>query len=154
MNRMIGMVVVTLVVAALAAAAGFFYGTRVGEARANATREAFFQERFGGQFGQGAGFPVPGGGQFPQGGQGQGGFARGGVAGEVTGVEGNTITLTTADGAVTVLVNEQTVLRKLTTLTLNELQAGEQVVVVGDRDPQGNLVARSVQVGVAFRQGQ
>jgi len=154
MNRTIGVVVGALILAVVAAAGGYFYGTGVGEARANAARQAFFQERSGGQFGQGAGFPVPGGGQFPQGGQGRGGFARGGVAGEVAGVEGNTITLTTADGPVTVLVNDQTILRKVTTLSLEELPAGEQVVVIGDRDGQGNLVARSVQAGVAFRSGQ
>lgn len=143
-----------MILAALAASGGFLYGTSVGEARANAARQAFFQERAGGQFGQGTGFFGPGGGQFPQRGQGQGGFARGGVAGEVAGVQGDTIVLTSSEGSVQVLVNEETILRKVTTLSLDELQAGEQVVVIGDRDPQGNLVARSVQVGVAFRPGQ
>jgi hypothetical protein len=154
MSRTIGISVAALVLAALAAAGGFLYGTRVGEARANAARQAFFQERLGGQLGQGAGLPAPGGGQFPQGGQRPGGFARGGVAGEVAGVQGDTIELTTPDGPVKVLITEQTVLRKVTTLSLDELQPGEQVVVIGDRDAQGNLVARSVQVGVAFRPGQ
>jgi hypothetical protein len=53
-----------------------------------------------------------------------------------------------------VLITEQTVLRKLTTLSLEELQPGEQVVVIGDWDAQGNLVARAVQVGVTFRPEQ
>lgn len=152
MKRTIGLGVGALILAALAAAGGFFYGTTVGEARANSARNAFVQERGGGdgQFGFGGG-----GGQFEHNGeegQGAGGAARARDAGEVTGIEGDTLTLTTAEGEIQVLVNGDTVLRKVTTLTLDELQPGEQIVVFGDRDPQGNLVARSIQVGVDFRQ--
>jgi len=150
MERAVIIVLVVVLVAA-AAAGGYVYGTRVGEARANAVRQAFFQERFGGPVGQGTGFFGAGGGQ-PQGTPGPGGPARG-VTGEVTSIQGNVITLTTSNGPVQVLVNEQTVLRKVTDLSLDELQPGEQVVVIGDRDSQGKLVARSVQVGVGFRPG-
>lgn len=155
MKRTIGMGVGALILAALAAAGGFFYGTTVGEARANSARDAFLQERAaeGGQFDHAGGGFEAGGGQFQhEGGQGQGNPARARGTGEVTGIEGDTLTLTTAEGEIQVLVNGDTVLRKVTTLTLDEVQPGEQIVVFGDRDPQGNLVARSIQVGVDFRQ--
>lgn len=152
MNRTIVIALVVVILMALAAAGGYLYGTRVGEARANAVRQAFFQERFGGQVGQGTGFFGTGGGQFPLGTPGPGGLGRG-VTGEVTSVQGNTITLTTSDGPIQVSITEQTILRKVTDFSLDELQPGEQVVVIGDRDSQGNLVARSVQVGVGFRPG-
>lgn len=152
MKSTIGMGVGALILAALAAAGGFFYGTTVGEARANSARQAFLEERAGGQFDQESGGFEAGGGQFDHaGGQEQGSAARARGAGEVTGVQDNSISLTTSEGPLQVLVNDDTVLRKVTTLTLDELQPGEQVVVIGDRDPQGNLVARSIQVGVDFQ---
>lgn len=150
MKRIIGFSVGALLLAALAAAGGFFYGTTMGEARANSTRDAFLQERGGGdgQFGFG------GGGQFEHGeeGQGAGGAARARSAGKVIGIEGDTLTLITDEGEIQVLVNGDTILRQTITLTLDDLQPGEQIIVIGDRDPQGNLVARSIQVGVDFQQ--
>lgn len=151
MKRIIGFSVGALLLAALAATGGFFYGTTMGEARANSARDAFLQERGGGdgQFGFG------GGGQFEHNGeegQGAGGAARARGAGEVTGIEGDTLTLITDEGEIQVLVNGDTILRQTITLTLDELQPGEQIIVIGDRDPQGNLVARSIQVGVDFQQ--
>ena len=155
MIRIIGMGIGALILAALAAVGGFFYGTTMGEARANSARDAFVQERVagGGQFDHEGGDFGAGGGQFQhEGGQWQGSAARARGAGEVTSIEGDTLTLTTAEGPIQILVNGDTVLRQVITLTLDELQPGEQVIVIGDRDPQGNLVARSIQVGVDFRQ--
>jgi len=155
MKTIIG-IILALVLAAAAAVGGYLYGNKAGEARVQATYQSFFQGR---------GISVPGdaasggptffqGGQTASQGQGQqqSGVGRSGVTGQVTSIEGNTITLTTADGQVKVLVNEQTALRKTTTLTLKDLQTNETVVVMGDRDAQGNLVARSIQLGVDLLQ--
>ncbi|MGQ9556057.1 MAG: DUF5666 domain-containing protein [Anaerolineae bacterium] len=155
-GTIITIVIVAVFVAAAAAAGGFFYGRSTGEARVKATYEAFFQERGGRPTSGGGVFIMPGAGpqasQAPTTGQGQGSALRGGVTGEVASVEGNIIKLTTNDGEVQVLVNEQTTLRKSTSLTLGELQSGDRVMVIGDRDAQGNLVARSVQVGIELPQ--
>ena len=157
MKAIIG-IIAALILAAAAAVGGYLYGAKAGEARAQATYQSFFQGRGvslpgGAASGNPAVIPFGTGGQTAQGqGQAQGGAVRGGVTGQVTGVEGNTITLTTADGAVKVLVNEQTTLRKTTTLTLQDLQSNDTAMVVGDRDAQGNLVARSIQFGVDLPQ--
>lgn len=152
MKSKIGMGVGALILAIIAAAGGFFYGITVGEARANSARQVFLQERAGGQFDHNGSDSEAGGGQFQHdGGQEQGNPARVRGAGEVTGVEGDTLKLSTPEGPIRVLVNQGTVLRKVTSVTLAELQAGDPVVVIGDRDPQGNLVARSIQVGVDFQ---
>ncbi len=100
------------------------------------------------QAGQGTGFASQAGAQFPQ-----GGFARGGVAGKVASIEGYTITLTTPEGPVRVLITDRMVLRRVTALTLDELQPGSRRWWSATGTLRGNPVARSVQVGVTFRPG-
>ena len=78
-----------------------------------------------------------------------GGFGGGqGTFGSVKSVEGNTIELSTAQAAVKVTVNDQTTVQQTVpqAVPLNQLQPGTNVMVVGDRDAQGNMTARSINV--------
>ena len=147
-----------MVIAAAGLTGGYFYGKSVGQKASLATYQAFLQERMGGQAGQAAASQfggqlpagaIPFGGQGQQG-QGQAGNAvRGATTGQVSKVGEGKITLTTQTGEVVVLVENNITLRKTTEITVKELAVGETIVVIGDRDPQGNLVARSIQIGGA-----
>jgi hypothetical protein len=153
--KIVLIIVGAVIIAVAGLAGGYFYGKDVGQKASLATYQAFLQERLGGQAGQAGGGQFPGGaaafGDQAQGqrGQANGNATRGGATGEVVKVEAGKVTLTTPNGDVVVLVDDQTTLRKTTTITVKDLQPGETLVVVGDRDPQGNLVARSIQIGGA-----
>ena len=137
----IGLVIV--IVAAVAAAAGYFYGISVGEARANQIRQDFFRARTGqgnqaapaytGQPGQG--FFGPGGQAGPR-----------GTAGTIKSVDGNTMEVSTRDSVVKVTLTDQTTVQKFATGSLSDLQVGEQVMVAGETDSSGVVTARSVQL--------
>lgn len=82
------------------------------------------------------------------GGQG-GGAANGAAAGQVTGtvasVSGDTMTVTTTDGSVTVKLSSSTAVRKTVDVTAGDLATGQQVVVLGQRQSDGSVSATSVQ---------
>jgi hypothetical protein len=145
-----------IVIAGAAAAGGYYYGKDVGQKAAVTSYQSFLQERMGGQVagGQASGqLPagaIPFGGQAQVGQQGQANAAvRGGTTGQVSKVEDGKITLSTQDGPVVVLVENDITLRKTSEITVKELAVGETLIVIGDRDPQGNLIARSIQIGGA-----
>src|SRR5512138_2602630 len=110
----IGLVII--VVAAVAAFGGFFYGTSVGEARANQVRQDFFAQRNGqgGNGGASGGVGNAGGGLFGQNGQGtqNGQGNRRGTAGTVKSNNGNTMQVSTRDSVVTVNISSQTTVEK------------------------------------------
>ncbi len=135
----IGLVIV--VVAAAAALGGFFYGTSVGEARANQVRQNFFAQR-NGQGGNGGGGGFGQGGQGGQNGQGN----RRGTAGTVKSINGNTMQVSTRDSVVTVNLSSQTQVEKQAPGSLSDIKAGERVVVVGSQGSGGTVAAQSVQV--------
>ena len=70
--------------------------------------------------------------------------------GTVDKVEGDTITVTTDDGPVTVIAKDDTVVLKTSRPKVSDLQPGEQVIVSGEKDADGNITARAIQVGTAF----
>lgn len=136
MQQRILFIIGALVLAALTAAGGFFYGTSVGEARANQIRQSFFQERFGG----GAGL------DSATGQSGQGRFGRPVVTGQVKSIDGKTIEISTANNVTRVTVDDKTQVMKFITGTLDDIKPGERVVVQGDAGTSGTVVARSIQL--------
>jgi hypothetical protein len=139
---MIGLGIAVLVVAA--AVGGFFYGNSVGQARANQARQQLAQQRFGGQGGQ---FPD----QTPQPGRGGGAGPGGGIMGTIEAIEGDTLVVKTQQGTVRVRTSETTFIEKYKAVGLEELETGEQVMVVGSQDESGNITARSIQSLRGFR---
>jgi len=128
-----------LVLVALAASGGFFYGTSVGEAGANQTRQQFLREGFRGQGGQ---FP----GAFPTPQPGQEGGARmgGGILGSIEAVEGDTLVVSTQEGTLRVRTTDTTLIEKYESVSVEELETGEQVMVSGSRNDDGSVTARSI----------
>jgi len=173
-----GLVILIVVLALVAAAAGFLYGTsrftgqfslgdlaRVGSA-SPAGRGQFFTQ---GQFDpsqmspeqlqalrQARGTPGAQRGGFGQGGQGgqngtgQGGF--GGTFGTIDSIEGNVVNVKMQNGSIVkVTTTDTTLIQKTADVTVQDLQVGEQVTVSGSQAADGTTTARSIRVMSAPR---
>ena len=161
------LVILILVLAVVAAAAGFLYGT----------------SRYTGQFDLAdvarIGSAQPAGGQFPRGqfdpsqlspeqlqqmrqGRGtpgaqqgfgqQGGAAPGGTFGTIESIEGGVITVKTQTGTVKVKTTDTTLIDKQMAVTVQDLKVGEQVTVSGSQNTDGSTTARSIRVMTARQQ--
>ena len=138
-----------IVLAALLIGGGFFVGMNMGKAQAQSDQNAFFASRGIAPNAAGGGFPGGGTGGFPGGGTGAGatGTRRGGgVTGTVDKVDGNTITLTTAQGTtVTVAVTTDTPVLKSAAGTVSDIQAGTHLLVLGQQSGN-NIAATGIQI--------
>ena len=134
-------IVALLVVGGLGFYSGQTVGVRAGEQNRAQAAQGFFSQRGGGQ----------NGGQG--GGQGGGGFRGGGVAGTISAVSGNTITLTTRNGqSAKVQLAADGKVRKQVDGQLSDLTVGEQVVAIGAQSGD-TFQATSIQVGGGFGGG-
>lgn len=129
------LIIAGLALLAVAAGAGFEYGKTYQSNQANQIRSQFLRSR---------GINSNGGGGPEAGGFG-GGFG-GGTFGQLKSVNGNTLTVTTQNGDVTVNLTANTQIEKTTTGTPADLQAGQQLVVRGQRDSSGTVTAETVQI--------
>mgnify|MGYP000324245490 CR=1 FL=1 len=75
-----------------------------------------------------------------------GGGRRGGrgVGGAIESIEGNTLTVTTPRGPVTVTPGGDTTVRKIVDGSLEDLEKGAQIRVTGQRDEEGIVKATSI----------
>ena len=142
-------IVALLVVAGAGFYSGQIVGARNGERNRAQAAQQFFGQR-GGQGGQGGGqFGGGQGGQGggPAGGQG-GGFGRGnGVAGTVSAISGNTITINSRNGETTkIQLAADGTIRKQVDGQLSDITAGEQIVAFGTQSGD-TFQATSIQVG-------
>jgi hypothetical protein len=130
-------IVSAIVIAAGSAAGGFFGGRAYERNQANTTRNNFLTSRGVQDFNPGVN---PNGTGAPAGGFG------GGATGQIKSIDGNTLTLTTARNETKVTLSETTRIEKSTTGALADLQAGQEVMVTGQRDSNGNITAVQVQI--------
>ncbi len=135
------MIIGAVVLAAAIAAGGFYGGMAYQRSQADATRNNFLSAR-----GLNGDFPgAPGGGTDPISGGANapaGGFA--GPTGQIKSIDGNTITLSTAQSETKVTLSNTTVIQKTDAGAASDLQPGQQVMVTGQRDSDGNLTAVQV----------
>lgn len=136
----IGLGVLVLVI--LAGGGGYFYGVSVGQARANQARQQLARGRFGDQADL-----APGLARTPQ----PGARAGGAIVGTIEAVEGEVVVLTTQQGSVRVKTTDTTLIEKLATVGVQELEKGERVTVTGSQNADGSVTARSIQ---SLRAGQ
>ena len=97
------------------------------------------QERFAGQGGGrqgGAGQDAAGGPEL---------FG-GGNMGTIESIENGVITVRTDDAAIQVVTTDTTLIEKLMSVTVDDLQVGEQVAVSGSENDDGTTTARSIRV--------
>ena len=93
---------------------------------------------------------------------GAGGFAAaagfgGGVFGTLTSVEGSELRIETPNGVVTVKLSEDTTLREISDVSVDDLETGIRITVAGTRDDSGTMEARTITIipeGVGFGGGQ
>ena len=135
---LIGLGILALVI--LAAGGGFYYGTSVGEARASQARQQLFQQRMRGEGGQ---FPGPF--QAPQPGQEGGARLGGSILGTIEAVEGDTVVVSTQEGTLRVRTTDTTLIEKYSSVGVEGLDIGEQVMISGSRNDDGSVTARSIQ---------
>ncbi|MFC1790248.1 DUF5666 domain-containing protein [Patescibacteria group bacterium] len=127
--------VVVLVV--LAAGVGFLGGKKYQQSKTPS--RADFQRRMGashngGMMGQTAGTEV--------------------VRGEVISQDGQTVTVKLQDeSSKLVLVSQNTAINKASQGSVEDLEAGQQVMIFGQKNEDGSVSATSIQVGMGFRSG-
>ena len=142
-----------IVLVAGAAVGGFFGGKAYERNRADTIRNDFMRERgivgFDTNMAPGAGMNQSQGaapnenmntGNFPAGGMGRG------ASGEVKSVDGNTLTLTTGENETKVTLSDNTTIVKTISGSTADLTAGQQVMVTGERDSDGNITATQVTI--------
>ena len=162
MKRIVVGLVAAVVVLALVGGA-FFGGMKLGQNQVlkNPMKYlaggdgAFSIQAGDGQFQGGPGTTVQGG-RFPgaRGTPGAGfqGRDMAASADTIQAVDGNTITLSTADGTVKVITSDTTYIQKYMPVTVADLEVGEQVIVSGSNNDDGSITARSIRVltGLGF----
>jgi hypothetical protein len=143
------LIIVGAVVLAVALSAGSFVGGMAYQRSQQSQIQAnFFRSRGLNPNGENAnGFSFNGSGANgtnPNGNEGQRGFFGGGVNGQVKSVDGNVLMVSTPQNVTTVNLTDSTRIEKATTGTTADLQTGEQVLVTGQRDDNGNVTAVQV----------
>lgn len=86
------------------------------------------------RFGQGEGAPMAG------------------IAGTIEAIENGVLTVRTQNGTITVKTTETTLIEKMMSVNVEDLQVGERVVVSGSRNADGSTTARSIRVMATPRQ--
>jgi hypothetical protein len=66
--------------------------------------------------------------------------------GQVKSMDGNVLQLSTAQDVTTVNLTGDTIIIKSVEGTVSELQPGTRVMVVGERDDQGNITASQITI--------
>jgi hypothetical protein len=142
------LLIVGIVILAAAAAAGGFYGGVQYQSNIVDQAQANF-ERARGEFPTGQ---APGGmGDFPGGAGSTGGQAfglRGGISGQIKSIDGNTLTISTAEDVTTVNLSEATRIQetRVVELSLSDLQPGVRVMVTGEKDENGVVSATQIMI--------
>jgi hypothetical protein len=134
-------IVGVILAAVLISGASFWGGMTYQSNKVNQARTNFFNSR-GGQPADGQ---FQGNGQLPSGAQGQG-FRGGGTVGQVKSIDGNVLTLSTAQNVATVNLTDTTKIMKSVEGTTSDLQPGMRVLVAGERDSNGNITASQITI--------
>jgi hypothetical protein len=141
-------VVGAILLAGLIAAGSFWGGMAYQIKQAEQVRASFMNARGIANDGQ-----LPNGGQgamngqLPGGGQAPGMFGgSNGTVGQVKTIEGNVMTVSTAQDVATVNLSDTTQIEKTVSGVVNDLQPGVRVMVTGQKDANGNITADQIQI--------
>lgn len=153
--KKVAVALVAVIVLATVGGGAFYYGTKVGEDRVLQNPQLLFERMGVGQQGgrfQGQ-FPRPTG--TPQAVQRGIQVLGGGLTGTIQKIEGNVLVITTADQeSVRVRTSDSTLIEKMMSVSVGDLQVGERVMVSGSKNEDGSYTARSIQSlrGMQFEQ--
>lgn len=132
-----------IVLVAAIAAGSFWGGMTYQEQQANQVRANFMNER-GIIEGQMPGGMPPDGAQFS--GRGEGIFIGSGTIGVVKAIDGDVLTISTAQDVATINLTADTQVNKTVDGSLAELTAGMRVSVSGPTDTNGNITAVQISI--------
>ena len=132
-----------ILLAAVIAAGSFWGGMAYQTKRANQVRANFMNARGLSDEGQIPFGSPPEAGQFQAGGT---GFLGRGATGQIKTIEGNVITISTAQDVTTVNLSEATQIEKTVTGAIADLQVGVQVMITGERDDNGEINASQITI--------
>ncbi len=141
--RTIWIVVGCVLLAGAIAAGSFYAGMTYQTNRANQIRASFMSARGMTDQGQNNFSPPSGAGQFQRG---NAGLPGSGSMGQVKSVEGNVVTLSTAESVITVHLSDTTQIEKTVSGAIGDLQPGLRVMVVGEKDSKGNISAQRISI--------
>lgn len=137
-----------VILLALTAGGSFWGGMQYQTQRSEQIRADFFTARGqtpqGGVPGQMPGFPQGDLGEQP-GGQAPGGFG-GNTIGVIKTIEGNVLTISTAQDVSTVTLSENSQVNQTVTVSISELQPGMRISVRGQEDAEGSIVASIITI--------
>jgi hypothetical protein len=140
------MVVGAILLAALIAGGSFWGGMAYQSNQASQVRANFANARGQSDLGQfpgaGSGFPASGtpNAQFP------GAFGGGGTIGTVKTIDGNVLTISTAQDVATVNLSDTTQIEKSENGSTADIQPGMRVTVSGQTDSNGNITASRITI--------
>jgi len=129
----------------LAAAGGFWGGMQYQSQRAERVAADFFANRPMGPNGQAPDQEF----SFPQGGQPDSGFAggmRGGTIGVIKSIDGNVITLSTAQDFTTITLSDTSQVNQTVSVPVTDLQPGMRISVVRQSDSEGKIEANVITI--------
>jgi hypothetical protein len=78
----------------------------------------------------------------------------GGVAGTIRAIEGEVLVINASEGTIRVETTDTTLIEKYMAVGVDDLEVDEQVVVLGRRNDDGSITARSIQLLRAPQTGQ
>jgi len=138
------LIIVGVILLVILVAAGSFWGGMAYQTRRVSQISANFMNARGltdeGQIPSGA---PPETGQFQSGGA---GFLGRGATGQIKTIEGDVITISTAQDVTTVNLSQATQIDKTVTGVIADLQVGMRVMVTGEKDKDGNLNAGQITI--------
>ena len=139
-------IVGAILLAALIAGGSFYAGIAYQTKQAEQVRDRFMQARgmTEGEMPQSGQFPggnPPEAGQFPGGAT---GFPGRGTTGVVKTIDGNVMTISTAQDVTTVNLSEDTRIEKFDLAAITDLQPGVRVTVTGQQDDDGIITASQI----------
>lgn len=145
MNKTVVIIGVFLVIVAVGGGS-FWAGMTVGENRVIQDPARLMQMMTG----QGGHFPgqFPGMVRTPPAGEEAARFG-GGIMGTIEAVEGDTLLVSTEEEEIRVQTTDTTLIEKYTSVGVEDLAVGEQVVVSGSRNDDGSITARSIRISTA-----
>ena len=139
-------IVGSIILALILMGASFYGGTLYQKNQQTSAQARFLASRgITGGFGGGNGNFTGPEGTPGAGGAGRGGFG-GGAQGQVKSIDGNTLTISTAQNVTTVTLSGTTTIMKSDPGTIADLKVGDRVLVTGQRDSSGNITASEVMV--------
>jgi hypothetical protein len=138
------LIIVGAVLLVAAVAAGSFWGGMAYKSKQlDQTRASFMQARGIQDQRQFPGGNPPAGDQPQAGGP---GFLRGGTTGVVKTIDGNVMTISTAEDVTTVNLSADTPIQKSAQAALADIQPGMRVTVTGQLDSDGNIKAIQIMI--------